>query len=137
MEKKQRLFYALTGALAGLLSGLLGTGGGLVVVPMLLGPIHLEPKRAFATSVCIMLPICAVSAGVYLWQGRMTLAPAWPYMAGGCVGGIVCGKVYGRDIAPLAAAPVRPAAALRRPAQPVRILKRRGKGCCFPCWPAP
>ena len=95
MEKKQRLFYALTGALAGLLSGLLGTGGGLVVVPMLLGPIHLEPKRAFATSVCIMLPICAVSAGVYLWQGRMTLAPAWPYMAGGCVSGIVCGKVYG------------------------------------------
>lgn len=96
MGKKEWLGFGAAGTLAGLLSGFLGTGGGLVVVPVLLGVVKLEPKRAFATSVWIMLPICAVSAAVYVWQGRVELLPAAPYLAGGLVGGLICGKLYGR-----------------------------------------
>ena len=96
MDKKEWIGFGLAGGLAGVLSGFLGTGGGLVVVPILLGVLKLEPKRAFATSVCIMLPICAVSAAVYLWNGRVDLAPAVPYLVGGLIGGLNCGKLYGK-----------------------------------------
>lgn len=94
--KKIGLFYGVTGALAGLLSGFLGTGGGLVVVPLLLGVGKLPPKRAFATSLFIMLPICAISAGAYLWRGQVQLGEALPYLLGGLLGGLLCGAIFSK-----------------------------------------
>lgn len=92
-EKKK---YLTAGALAGLVNGFFGAGGGIVLVPLLLGWIKLPPQRAFATSVFIILPISALSAAFYLWQGRVALGAAAPYLAGGFIGGVVCGKLYHR-----------------------------------------
>lgn len=96
MDKKEKTLYALAGALAGFVNGLLGTGGGLALVPILLGPLKLPPKRAFATSVFIMAPICALSAVLYWLQGRASLGRAAPFLLGGLAGGLVCGKFYGK-----------------------------------------
>ena len=49
MERKEKMLYALTGLLAGLLSGFLGTGGGMVAAPMFMGPLKL-PGLAASTS---------------------------------------------------------------------------------------
>jgi len=91
---KEKGKYALSGALAGALNGVLGAGGGVVLVPLLLGFVGLEEKHAFPTSVFIILPISAVTAAVYLAHGRMDFALALPYLIGGILGGLIAGKMF-------------------------------------------
>ena len=86
--------YLAAGALAGLVNGFFGAGGGIVLVPLLVSWIGLDSKKAFATSVFIILPISALSAALYLRQGRVDLALAAPYLIGGFAGGLLCGKIY-------------------------------------------
>ena len=69
----------------GLINGLLGTGGGLVLVP-LLRKSGSTAARAQATSVAIMLPICVVSAVLYRRAGLFAWADAMPYIPGGLLG---------------------------------------------------
>ena len=69
---KENKRYLTAGALAGLINGFFGAGGGIALVPLLLGWIKLPPQKAFATSVFIILPISALSAALYLWQGDIT-----------------------------------------------------------------
>lgn len=84
----KRLITVLGSIAAGLINGLLGSGGGMVAVP-LLERGGVEANRAHATSVAIMLPLSAVSAAFYLWDGKVTFADALPYIPGGIVGSIV------------------------------------------------
>ena len=67
---KQPGKYALTGALAGLANGLFGSGGGLFLVPLFNGWAKLPQRKAFATSVAVILPLSLVSAAVVLVPGR-------------------------------------------------------------------
>ena len=46
--------YLVTGLLAGAANGLFGSGGGLFLVPLFIGWLHMEEKRAFATSVAVI-----------------------------------------------------------------------------------
>ena len=48
----------LAGAAAGLTNGFFGGGGGSVLVPMLTRVCGLDQRRAFATSVAVILPLC-------------------------------------------------------------------------------
>ncbi len=91
---KNRLRSALSGGAAGIANGFFGAGGGMVLVPLLTGWLGLEEKRAFATSVAVILPMCLVSAAIYFWRGGLTLAAALPYLAGGLLGGILGGKLF-------------------------------------------
>ena len=51
--------YAVTGALSGAANGFFGAGGGLFLVPLLISWCGMEQKRAFATSVAVIFPLCA------------------------------------------------------------------------------
>ena len=86
--------YLLCGAAAGLTNGLLGGGGGSVLVPALTRGCGMEQRRAFATSVAVILPLCALSAGIYLLQGGLDLMTALPYLAGGTLGGWAGGRWF-------------------------------------------
>lgn len=97
----QRKQYIVAGALAGLVCGFFGAGGGIVLVPLLISWIKLEPKQAFATSVFIVFPMSLLSAALYLLQNRVDFGLALPYLCGGFAGGIVCGRVYKKLPAPL------------------------------------
>ncbi|NCT84546.1 MAG: sulfite exporter TauE/SafE family protein [Comamonadaceae bacterium] len=73
---------ALTGALSGLLSGLLGVGGGFVIVPMLSAISNVPTRSVVATSMAV---IALVSMGGVLGaatQGAMAWAVALPFAAG-------------------------------------------------------
>ena len=87
---------ALAGAAAGLVNGFFGGGGGMVLVPLLAGWCGLDQRKAFATSVAVILPLCILSAAVYLFRGGVDLVPALPYLAGGLAGGLLGGRVFRR-----------------------------------------
>ena len=86
--------YLTAGAAAGVLNGLLGTGGGLALVPLYIRWAKLEDKTAMATSVVVIAPLCLLSALIYAFQGGIDLQAAWPYLAGGLAGGLLAGLLY-------------------------------------------
>lgn len=86
--------YLIAGALAGVANGFFGGGGGSVFVPLLTGYCKLDQRRAFATSVAVILPLCALSAGIYFFRGGLDLMTALPYLIGGTVGGWAGGKWF-------------------------------------------
>jgi len=87
---------ALAGGAAGLVNGFFGGGGGMVLVPLLAGWCGLGQRKAFATSVAIILPMCALSAAIYLFRGGVDLWMALPYLLGGLIGGLLGGKLFQR-----------------------------------------
>lgn len=92
--EKRNYWPALAGGLAGLANGFFGGGGGMVLVPLLTGRCGLDQRKAFATSVAIILPLCALSSVIYFLRGGLDLMTALPYLAGGLVGGLVGGKLF-------------------------------------------
>ena len=98
-----------TGAVAGILSGLLGVGGGIVIVPVLfwvftglgLAP-ELGMKVAVATSLVTVAVTAYSSARAHHGRGSvdMALLRHWaPWMAAGALlGGILAGVVSGRAL---------------------------------------
>lgn len=92
MSKKWK--YVAAGALAGAANGLFGSGGGLFLVPMLAGWVKMKEKKAFASSVAVILPLSVLSAAVYWLKGAMDFTLAWPYLLGGFLGGAVSGKIF-------------------------------------------
>ena len=86
--------FTVSGALAGLCNGLFGAGGGLFLVPLFTRWAGMDQRRAFATSVAVVLPLSLVSAGVYLCRGAVDLTAAWPYLLGGFAGGLLSGRVF-------------------------------------------
>lgn len=95
MEKEKQSALA-AGAAAGLVNGFFGGGGGMVLVPLLIGKCGLEQRKAFATSVAVILPLCALSSVIYLFRGSLNLTQALPYLIGGLVGGFLGGKLFQR-----------------------------------------
>lgn len=93
---KQKAKAALAGAAAGIVNGLLGTGGGMAAVPLFTGWLKLEQKKALATTVMTIFPLCALSALIYGLRQGFEWQRVWPYLAGGLAGGIVAGLLYGK-----------------------------------------
>lgn len=92
--EKAAIRSAVAGGAAGLVNGFFGGGGGMVLVPLLVDKCGLDQRRAFATSVAIILPLCALSSVIYFLRGGLDVMAALPYLAGGLVGGFVGGKVF-------------------------------------------
>ena len=85
---------AVTGALAGIANGFFGSGGGMIIVPLFLLWLKLDERKAFATSVFVIAPLCAVSAVVYFLRGTVCLSDALPYLIGGLAGGFIGGRIF-------------------------------------------
>jgi len=86
---------AIGGAMAGAANGFFGAGGGTLLFPVLTRWAKLDDKQALATNVSVMLPLCAVSATVYVLKGEPgLLAAAVPFIIGGAIGGLVGGRAF-------------------------------------------
>ena len=90
----KKLFYPVLAMLAGVVNGLLGAGGGMLIVP-LLRKCGLDQRSTHATSVCI--PICTLSAAIYLFKGKVTIEDALPYLPfsvfGAIIGSLILSKI--------------------------------------------
>jgi uncharacterized membrane protein YfcA len=88
---------AMSGAVAGLLSGLLGVGGGFVLVPSLKGFSDLDTRSIIATSLAVTALIAA--SGVLFSASRSGLdwTVGLPF-AGGAVLGMIGGRSVSRRV---------------------------------------
>ena len=91
---KINIKYAVTGALAGVINGLFGAGGGMLLVPLFSSWAKLGYKQSLATSVAVILPVSLCSALVYIFAHGFSLLSAIPYAAGGLLGGILGGRLF-------------------------------------------
>ena len=75
MERKKRTWLpaALAGGAAGIANGFFGGGGGMILVPLLVSRCGLTRRKAFATSVAVILPLCVL--GFCLLIGLTGLLP--------------------------------------------------------------
>ena len=80
---------AMAGGAAGIVNGFFGGGGGMVLVPLLMSRCGLDRRRAFANSVAIIFPLCALSAVIYYVRGHLDVLQALPYLIGGLIGGLI------------------------------------------------
>lgn len=80
---------AATGLLTGSVNGLFGAGGGMVVVPLLKNLMGYDEKRAHATAILVIAPICAVSAIIYIINGYFRADVIIPAAVGSVAGGLV------------------------------------------------
>ncbi len=85
----KKLLAIAVGLGAGIINGLLGTGGGILIIfaSSLLFP-SLSKKDIFATSIASILPMSVVSAASYLQNGSFELKDCLIYILPAAVGGI-------------------------------------------------
>jgi uncharacterized membrane protein YfcA len=81
---------AVVGLAAGALGGLFGVGGGLIIVPGLIGLAKMDRRRAHGTSLGATLPIAVASLVTYAVNDNVDWAVA-VFLAIGAVGGAVLG----------------------------------------------
>lgn len=92
------------GLLAGGLSGLLGVGGGIVLVPIMVSYLGLSQHHAHATSLAVIVPTAIASSLIYGMNGQSDLMVA-VFLAVGSVIGANLGARWMKNI---------PAAQLKR-----------------------
>jgi uncharacterized membrane protein YfcA len=74
------------GVLGGLLSGLLGVGGGIVMVPLLVLWARYGQRDAHAASLGAIIPISIAGIATYGIAGEVKVGPALALTAGSVVG---------------------------------------------------
>lgn len=84
------LVLASIGLGAGFLSGLFGVGGGIVMVPALIGLARMDGRAAAATSLAAIVPVAATGGVSYAGVGAIDLA-AGALLAAGAIGGAQLG----------------------------------------------
>lgn len=78
----------ILGLFVGFVNGFLGAGGGMLLVPLIIPILNYEPKKAHATAILIILPICIVSGIIYAVKGAFDFDVFLPCLIGTIVGGV-------------------------------------------------
>lgn len=91
MQLQTILILASTGLMAGVLSGFVGVGGGIIIVPSLVFLLGLSQHEAQGTSLFVLcLPVVALAMLTYWKQGQVNwkfgLIIAGTFLVGGFIG---------------------------------------------------
>ncbi len=88
------LIAVLIGSIAGLASGFMGIGGGVVIIPALVFMLGFDQHMAQGTSLAAMIPpIGLLAAYVYYRSGHVNVPVAALIAAGFIIGGMLGAKV--------------------------------------------
>ena len=93
---KQGLKCVAAGFAAGIVNGLFGAGGGLILVAFYRRLQPQQVRQAFACSVAVIAPLCALSFSLIQLQSPVPLTPVYPYLIGGAAGGALAGRALQR-----------------------------------------
>jgi uncharacterized membrane protein YfcA len=91
---------ALTGVAAGLLSGLLGVGGGFVIVPALTRFTELSARSVVATSLAVIALASVGGVGAAAWHGAIAWDIALPFAAGSVAASLLARLIAARVAGP-------------------------------------
>nr|WP_231556429.1 sulfite exporter TauE/SafE family protein [Cryobacterium sp. MLB-32] len=72
----------IIGLIGGLLSGAFGVGGGIIMVPLLISFVHMDQRRAAATSLVAIIPTALVGSIAYFVNDEIDLLAAGIIAAG-------------------------------------------------------
>lgn len=86
----------LVGILGGLLSGLLGVGGGLIMVPLLVMLAGYDQRTAHAMSLGAIIPIGTASLLTYSLAGEVHVPEALALLGGSLIGARIGAGVLAR-----------------------------------------
>lgn len=86
-----------TGMVSGLLSGLLGVGGGFVIVPAMLWQTNLEIRSIQVTSLAVIALVSLSGVVAATLQGSMLWPVALPF-AGGAVLALLLGRIVAKGL---------------------------------------
>ncbi len=89
----ERLKFSGAGFAVGILSGLLGVGGGIFLVPIMVTYFSITQHIAQATSMAIVIPTALVSSAIYGFHGNVDLG-----LALNLVIGSICGASLGARV---------------------------------------
>jgi uncharacterized protein len=87
---------AVTGVIGGILSGAFGVGGGILMVPLLIGLAGMDQKRASATSLVAIIPTAIAGSAAYFANGEVDLLVALLVAIGGVAGAYLGAKLLKR-----------------------------------------
>lgn len=86
----EEMLFILLGLVAGMLSGLIGIGGGIIIVPALLFLFGFSQHQAQGTTLALMVPpIGLPAAWTYYKQGNVNFEVALLICAGFFLGGFI------------------------------------------------
>ena len=83
----------IIGILAGIVSGLFSTGGGMILVPAFIYLLELEDSKARGTSVFCILPMVLASSFLYYKENYINWNIAFLCALGGSIGGYIGAKL--------------------------------------------
>lgn len=92
-SKKDILKQSIVGLLAGIISGLFSTGGGMILVPAFIYLLKLDNTKARGTSVFCILPMVITSSFFYYKQNFIDWEVAIFCAIGGTIGGYIGAKL--------------------------------------------
>lgn len=78
----------LIGAIAGMQAGLTGVGGGVFLVPLMVGLLGVAQHQAHGTSLTVIFPIAVVGAITYAFLGYIPGDMDWVLMPALAIGGV-------------------------------------------------
>ncbi len=83
----------IIGLLAGIISGLFSTGGGMILVPAFVYLLHVDATKARGTSVFCILPMVITSSFFYYKSNFIDWKIAILCATGGAIGGYIGAKL--------------------------------------------
>jgi hypothetical protein len=85
-----------SGLISGIANGLFGSGGGTVLIPLMQKYTDLEQHKAHATAIAVILPLCVISAFLYIRGVDIDWFSLLKVTAGGVAGGFVGAKLLNK-----------------------------------------
>ena len=94
--KTDILKKCLIGITAGFVTGFLGTGGGILLLPAFIYILKIDPTEARATSVCCIFAMASAGSFLYYKNNSIDWKIAVLCAIGGTIGGYIGAKFLGK-----------------------------------------